>query len=176
MASEASRWLAGVCLVGSLGVGAGAQTRSAPTVVVPLVPPTQPLPSEGASAGVTRFSFIAYGDTRGRHDGVEVQAEHELVIESMLETIRKASNTPDAIRFVLQSGDAIQNGSIAAQINVSYAPLIDRLMREGGVPYFLAAGSHDVGNATDLTDQRRVEGLRNYFAANARLIPPNGST
>src|SRR4051812_40016150 len=140
MASDARRWLLGAGVVVSLGIGAGAQTRPAPDVVVPLVPPRQPLPAESGSAGGTRFSFIAYGDTRGRHDGVEPQAEHELVIESMLETIREAANTPDAIRFVLQSGDAIQNGSIAAQINVSYAPLINRLMREGNVPYFLAVG------------------------------------
>jgi hypothetical protein len=32
-----------------------------------------------------------------------------------------------------------------------------------------------VGSATDLADPRRVQGLRNYFAANARLIPPEGS-
>jgi len=133
------------------------------------------LPSEAATASVKRFSFIAYGDTRGRHDGFEVQAEHELVIESMLATIKKAVSTDDPIRFVIQSGDAIQNGSIAAQLNVSYSPLINRLMREGDVPYFLAVGNHDVGNAVDLTDARRLEGLRNYLAANARLIPPDGS-
>jgi len=152
-----------------------AQTAPAPQVVVALVPPRTPLPSEAATASVKRFSFIAYGDTRGRHDGFEVQAEHELVIESMLATIKKAVSTDDPIRFVIQSGDAIQNGSIAAQLNVSYSPLINRLMREGDVPYFLAVGNHDVGNAVDLTDARRLEGLRNYLAANARLIPPDGS-
>ena len=142
---------------------------------MPLVPPRTPLPPEAATAGVTRFSFIAYGDTRGRHDGVEVQAEHQLVIESMLATIKKRAAAGDSIRFVLESGDAVQNGSIAAQINVSYAPLVDRLMREGDVPFFLAVGTHDVGNAVDLADPRRVQGMQNYLAANARLIPPDGS-
>jgi hypothetical protein len=104
-----------------------------------------------------------------------VQAEHQLVIESMLSTIKKAAETPDPIRFVVQSGDAIQNGSVAAQLNVSYAPLINRLMREGDVSYFLAVGNHDVGNSVNLTDARRVSGLRNYFAANANLIPAEGS-
>src|SRR5262249_59812502 len=108
-----------------------AATKADP--VPPLVPPRTPFPSAAATAGVTRFSFIMYGDTRGRHDGAQVQAEHQLVIESMLSTIKKAAATPDPIRFVVQSGDAIQDGSIAAQLNVSYAPLINRLMREGDV-------------------------------------------
>jgi hypothetical protein len=131
------------------------------------------LPPESATAGITRFSFIAYGDTRGRHDGVEVQAEHLLVIESMLATIKKAASGPDAIKFVLQSGDAVQNGSIARQLSVSYIPLINRLTQDGGVPYFLSVGNHDVGSGAN--DPRRADGLRNYFAANSRLIPPEGS-
>ncbi len=122
--------------IASLPLFAGALAAQAPALpdsVAALVPPRTPFPSEAATLGTTRFSFIMYGDTRGRHDGSQVQAEHQLVIESMLSTIRKAATTPDAIRFVVQSGDAIQNGSVAAQINVSYAPLINRLMREGDV-------------------------------------------
>jgi len=177
MASELRRAAAAIVLAAALAPSvARGQSAAAPReVVAPLVPPRAPLPSEAATAGVTRFSFIAYGDTRGRHDGVEVQAEHELVIESMLSTIKKSAASGDSIRFVLESGDAVQNGSIAAQINVSYAPLVDRLMREGNVPLFLAVGNHDVGNALDLSDARRAEGLRNYLAANSRLIPADGS-
>ena len=174
MASD-TRHLAWLCvLLLALAPNSRAQAPTA-EVVTPLVPPKTPLPAEAATAGVTRFSFISYGDTRGRHDGVEIQAEHQLVIESILATIKKAAGTADPIRFVLQSGDAIANGAIATQLNVSYAPLINRLMREGNVPYFLAVGNHDVGNALDLADVRRVAGLKNYFAANARLIPPSGS-
>jgi hypothetical protein len=148
----------------------------APTdTVFPTSPPRTPLPAEAATARVTRFSFIAYGDTRGRHDGKALQAEHGLVIESMLSTIRQAAGTPDAIRFVLQSGDAVVNGSVPSQLTVSYIPLINRLTQEGGVPYFLAVGNHDVGNSIDLGDARRMSGLRNYFAANAKLIPTEGS-
>jgi len=143
--------------------------------IVPTLPPRVPLPTEAQSSRITRFSFIAYGDTRGRHDGVELQAEHQLVIESMLATIKRLESTPDAIRFVVQSGDAVVNGTIAKQLSVSYIPLINRLTQEGNVPYFLSVGNHDVGSATDLADPRRVQGLRNYFAANARLIPPEGS-
>src|SRR6185436_2513915 len=136
--------------------------------------PRLPLPSEAASAGVTKFSFITYGDTRGRHDGTELQAEHGLVIASMIGTIKRARTSADSIRFVLQSGDAVVNGSFDKQWTVSYVPLIDRLTTEGGVPYFLSVGNHDVGNATDLADPRRVSGLRNYFSANAALLPPEG--
>jgi hypothetical protein len=143
--------------------------------IVALLPPQTPLPAEAATAGLTKFSFIAYGDTRGRHDGTELQSEHMLVVESMLATIKRQATTADPIRFVLQSGDAVANGSIARQWSVSYIPLINRLTQEGGVPYLLAVGNHDVGNATDLTEARRVSGLRNYFAANAKLIPPEGS-
>ena len=152
-----------------------AQAPAPPDSVTALVPPRTPFPAEAATAGTTHFSFIMYGDTRGRHDGSQVQAEHQLVIESMLSTIRKAATTPDPIRFVVQSGDAIQDGSVAAQLNVSYSPLINRLMREGDVSYFLAVGNHDVGNSVDLADTRRMSGLRNYFAANAKLIPAEGS-
>jgi hypothetical protein len=136
--------------------------------------PRNPLPAEAATAGVKRFSFIAYGDTRGRHDGVELQAEHQLVIESMLTTMRRATTSADSIRFVLQSGDAVVNGSFAKQWSVSYVPLIDRLTQDGGVPYFLSVGNHDVGNSTDLADERRVAGMRNYSAANAALLPRAG--
>ena len=142
--------------------------------LVPLLAPKVPLPSEAATASVTKFSFIAYGDTRGRHDGVEVQAEHTLVVESMLGTIKAAASS-DPIRFVLQSGDAVVNGSVATQLAVSYAPLINRLTQDGGVPYLLSVGNHDVGNSVDLTDARRLAGLHNYFAVNANLIPTEGT-
>ncbi|MGH7620322.1 MAG: metallophosphoesterase family protein [Gemmatimonadaceae bacterium] len=154
---------------------ASGQTASRADSIVPSLPPRTPLPPEPATAGITKFSFITYGDTRGRHDGVEIQAEHELVIESMLGTIRRATASGDPIRFVLESGDAIQDGSIAKQLTVSYIPLINRLTQEGGVPYFLSVGNHDVGSNTDLSNPKRVAGLANYFAANARLIPPEGS-
>ncbi len=143
--------------------------------IVPSLPPRVPLASEAASAAITKFSFIAYGDTRGRHDGTELQAEHTLVIESMLQSIKAAATSGDPIRFVVQSGDAVVNGSIAKQLTVSYIPLINRLTQDGGVPYFLAVGNHDTGSNTDLADTRRVSGLANYFAANAKLIPAEGT-
>lgn len=174
MLANPAAWRAcrAVALCAVLAVGAA--RAQGPALASPLVPPTTPFPSEAATAGVKKFSFIAYGDTRGRRDGHEPQAEHWLVVESMLATIRGAA-AKDPIRFVVQSGDAVANGSIAAQIDSSYAPVVNQLMREGGIPIFLAVGNHDVGNAIDLNDARRVAGLRNYLSANARLLPPEGS-
>ena len=64
----------------------------APDSVPAILAPRRPIPPEAATAGIRRFSFIAYGDTRGRHDGVELQAEHQLVIEAMLNTMKRATH------------------------------------------------------------------------------------
>ena len=141
-----------------------------------ILPPRQPLPPEAASAGVTRFSFIAYGDTRGRRDGVEVQYEHSLIADAMLRVIAERAAGPSPIRFVLQSGDAVVNGRDPRQWNKSFVGLINRLTTEGGVPYFLAPGNHDVTSAAELDDPGRKEGLANYLRAVAQLIPPDGAT
>ncbi len=123
--------IASASLVPSVATAQGASGGAAvDTTVVATRPPKVPLPSEAATAGVTKFSFIMYGDTRGRHDGEVLQPEHRMVVESMLATI-KAAATADPIRFVVQSGDAVQNGAFAKQWSVSYLPLIDRLTQEG---------------------------------------------
>lgn len=144
--------------------------------VVAIAPARNPLPTEAASAGVTRFSYIVYGDTRGRRDGVSEQHEHSLVVDAMLRTITAQAAGPEPVKFVLQSGDAVVNGRNAAQWNVSFVRLINRLTTQGGVPYFLAPGNHDVTSAADLASPGRQEGLRNYLAALRHLIPPSGAT
>ncbi len=138
--------------------------------------PRVPLPAESATAGVTRFSFIAYGDTRGRRDGTELQYEHSLIVDAMLRVIAQRASGPSPIRFILQSGDAVVNGRDPKQWNVSFTGLINRLTTEGGVPYFLAPGNHDVTSAADLENPGRKEGLANYLRAVAQLIPPDGAT
>jgi hypothetical protein len=138
-------------------------------------PPATPLPSEAESSRVTRFSFIAYGDTRGRRDGTSLQYEHSLVVDAMLARIKRLATTPFPVRFVLQSGDAVANGAVAAQWNVSFVPLISRLTKEGGVPYFLVPGNHEVTSAETTNAPGRQPGLRNYLAAMAALMPPDGS-
>ena len=142
--------------------------------VQPIAPPRQPLPPEVQSAGVTRFSFIVYSDTRGRRDGAEVQYEHSLVVDGILSAIRRLEKTDYPVRFVLQSGDAVDNGREPKQWNVSFVGLANRLTTEGGVPYFLAPGNHDVTAATQPDAPQRKEGLANYLAAIANLIPPDG--
>jgi len=137
--------------------------------------PRAPLPGEKDSAGVNRFSFIVYGDTRGRRDGFELQYEHSLVVNSAVGAIKKLEKTPFPVRFVIQTGDGVANGAIGRQWNASYVDLINRLTQDGGVPYFLAPGNHDVSSAATHDDPRRQPGLKNFFSANAELIPPEGS-
>src|SRR5438876_4026920 len=104
--------------------------------VTAIAAPTMPLPNEAVSQGVTKFSFMAYGDTRGRRDGVAIQYEHSLIVDSMIAKIKQLKNTEYPVRFVLQSGDTVVNGGDAHQWNVSFIPVINRLTTEGGVPYF----------------------------------------
>jgi hypothetical protein len=150
--------------------------RTAPVAAVAIQRPRNPIPAEAATARVTRFSFIAYGDTRGRRDGTELQYEHSLIVESMLRTITSLERGPDPVRFVLQSGDAVVNGGDAKQWNVSFVDLINRLTTDGGVPYYLAPGNHDVTSAAALDAPLRQTALANYLRAVGQLIPPDGNT
>ena len=146
------------------------------TRVTAIAPPRSPLPPEPASAGVTRFSYIVYGDTRGRRDGVDPQYEHSLIVDAMLRTIATRATGAYPVKFILQSGDAVVDGRDARQWNASFVGLINRLTTQGGVPYFLAPGNHDVTGVPDLADPGRREGLTNYLRAMAQLIPPDGAT
>jgi 3',5'-cyclic AMP phosphodiesterase CpdA len=153
-----------------------AQPIAAREQVRAIVPPKNPLPPEAASASTTKFSFIVYGDTRGRRDGTEIQYEHSLVVDWMLGTIETLKNTAYPVRFVLQTGDAVIDGRDPKQWNVSFVGLINSLTTDGGVPYFLVPGNHDVTEAAELNDPDRQEGLHNYLAAIAPLIPPEGAS
>jgi 3',5'-cyclic AMP phosphodiesterase CpdA len=76
----------------------------------------------------------------------------------------------------LQTGDAVVNGRDPRQWNNSFVGLINRLTTEGGVPYFLAPGNHDVTAAPAADAPMRAEALANYLAAVGQLIPPDGAT
>jgi hypothetical protein len=143
--------------------------------VMPIKAPAVPLPDEKASSSVTKYSFIAYGDTRGRRDGVELQYDHSMLVDSMLKQIKQMQNSEFPVRFVLQSGDAVQHGQNAKEWNVSFTPLINRLTTEGGVSYFLAPGNHDVSHETTVDAPGRQQPLKNYLDAVSALIPPDGS-
>ena len=121
------------------------------------------------------FVSISHGDTRGRRDGTAIQYEHSLIIDSMLGQIKKLQSTEYPVRFVLQSGDAVQHGQNAKEWNVSFTPLIDRLTTEENVPYFLAPGNHDVSSALTVDAAQRGPALKNYFDVVSELIPRDGS-
>src|SRR5215470_12184799 len=151
--------------------------------VRPISPPPRPLPGEAATAGITRFSFIAYGDTRSRgpnasgeavEDGRVLQREHSLVVEAMIKATLRLASTPFPVRFVVSSGDAVLYGPNGMMWNVSYVPLIERLTREAGLPFFFAVGNHDT-TTRPLGDPEREHGVRNALSAMSKLMPPDGS-
>jgi hypothetical protein len=169
----------------------------APEPVRAILPPRTPLPAEAASANVTRFSFIVYGDTRGRHEGKEEQYEHGLVVDTMLPVIKRLEATPFPVRFVLMTGDAVMSGRDPRQWNVSFAGVVNRITQGPGLPYYMSPGNHDVGyvipektdrpaNPGKLSEASRSSepppvirdrgaGLRNYLTAMADLVPREGT-
>jgi 3',5'-cyclic AMP phosphodiesterase CpdA len=154
---------------------AQAAQRGTNITVQAIKPPKEPLLPESMTAGVTKFAFFVYGDTRGRRDGKEEQYEHSLVIDSMLSTIAKRRTNGIPVRFVLQSGDAVVNGMEPKQWNASFVTLINRITTQGGIPYFLAPGNHDVTAAKEISSTNRMKGLSNYLAVVTQLIPRNGA-
>jgi len=164
--------LVAAALAAGIVAAAGAQSLVVPAV--PIDPGGVALPEEAASARETRFSFIAYGDTRGQADGFALQIEHGKIVDRMIDEIKARASTEFPVRFVVQSGDGVNTGSVAEQWNVSYNPLIERLLRETAVPYFLMPGNHDVtGRAVD--DPQRQPGLLNTLSVMSKIYPPEGS-
>ena len=151
------------------------------SVVRPIEPPATPLPDEAASAGVTRFAFAAYGDTRSSGsatepgDGDIVHPEHSRLVDRLIARARDAASTPFPIRFVLQSGDAVLRGPSAAMWNVSFTPIIERLTRGANLPYFFSVGNHDV-TSMPAGDPGRALGLHNTLTVMSKLLPPEGSS
>jgi len=148
--------------------------------VRPIEPPATPLASEAASAGVTRFSFFAYGDTRSSGalgvpgDGEVIHPEHTRIVDRMIAHAGELSRTPFPLKFVLQSGDAVLRGINGAMWNVSFTPIIERLTKGANIPYFFSAGNHDVTSMPP-GDPQRALGLHNTLTVMSKLIPPEGS-
>ena len=165
-----------IVLTSAAGAQVPAATRQADTVVRAVSAPRNPLPSEAQSAGVTKFSFIAYGDNRSRVDGIQLQGEHGLVVASMQRTIAARINSADPVKFIVSSGDMVVNGRDPMMWNVSYVDLVNRLTVATGIPFFPSPGNHDVTSAMILSDTGRQRGLRNYLSAFSQLIPPDGSS
>src|SRR3989441_5387542 len=173
-------------------VGSAQQPAVAPVVppalrfvpIHPIEPPARPLPAESESANVTKFSFIAYGDTRNAGTpvgGAPVSGEgdilhpiHSQIVDAMIARIQMLADTPFPVRFVLQSGDAVLRGATGAQWNVTFTPIIERLTRVGGVPFFFSVGNHDV-TGMPAGDPGRMMGLHNTLTAFSKLMPLEGS-
>ena len=150
------------------------------TAVKPIDPPATPFATEAASAAVTRFSFIAYGDTRSSGepavpgDGEVLHPEHSRLVDRLIAKAGELASTPFPVRFVLQSGDAVLRGPSAVMWNVSFTPIIERLTRGANLPYFFSVGNHDVTTMPP-GDPQRALGLHNTLTAISKLIPPEGS-
>ncbi|MEP6620263.1 MAG: metallophosphoesterase [bacterium] len=162
-------------VIALVAVASTARAQAPAAEVRAVTAPRTPLPSEAQSAGVTKFSFIAYGDNRSRVDGIQLQGEHGLVIASMQRTIAARANSADPVRFVVSSGDMVVNGRDAAMWNVSYVDLVNRLTGVTGIPFYPSPGNHDVTSSMLLSDTARQHGLRNYLSAFQQLIPADGS-
>jgi Calcineurin-like phosphoesterase len=135
-------------------------------------PPAQLLPPEDATRDLDKVSFIVYGDTRGgATDGQVVHPVHSELMERIITLAQTRANSERAIRFVLQTGDAVLRGSDARMWNVSYTPVIERLTIGAGIPYFLTLGNHDVLAGRGGGANGREISLR----AMANLYPPIGS-
>lgn len=152
-----------------------AQYVAAQERVRTIAPPATPLASEADTANVTKFSFVVYGDTRGRQDGTAIQYEHSNVMDAIIAQIKRQASTEFPTKFVLQTGDAVVQGQNAGQWNTSFIPIIERLTKTADVPYYLAPGNHDLGTATTHTAPQRQNGLRNFFDAMGTMIPADGS-
>src|SRR5262245_2284649 len=148
--------------------------------VKPIEPPATPFPSEAASAGVTRFSFFAYGDTRSGSDpnfpgdGQVVHPQHSLLVDAMLAKAKALESTPYPVRFVIQSGDAVLRGANGQMWNVSFTPIIEKLSR-ANLHYFFSVGNHDV-SGMPAGDRARQQGLHNTLTVMSKLIPPEGTS
>ncbi len=140
-----------------------------------IVAPAEPLPAEEKSAKVTKFSFILYGDTRGGQDGIALQSDHSRVIDGILSEIKTLRDTDFPARFILQTGDAVARGEDAREWNVSFIPLIDRLVQEGRIPYFFVPGNHDVSSGSLSEARMRQSRFHNVLDAFQQQIPPEGS-
>ena len=144
--------------------------------VTPIAPPKHALPSEADSARVTRFSFIVYGDTRSGAggDGQVIHPIHSQLAERMTELVDQRDRGRLPVRFVLHTGDAVLSGADGRMWNVSFVPIVDRLIRRADLSYFFTAGNHDA-TAFPAVDGGRARGMHNAYAAMSRLIPGEGS-
>jgi 3',5'-cyclic AMP phosphodiesterase CpdA len=162
--------------IAALSAQQAAGPVAVPLVVVrPITPPRHPLPPEDKTAGVTRFSFLVYGDTRSgaNGDGQIVHPVHSQLVDAMLQTIEQRRRGRFPVRFVLHTGDAVLSGADGRMWNVSFGPIVERLIRDADMPYFFTTGNHDA-TAFPAIDGGRARGMHNTISAMSGLIPAEG--
>ncbi len=145
-------------------------------VVRAIEPPATALPSEAASAGINKFSFIAYGDHRcscTAEAPSEDQRAHAAVVDAIVERVNARAGNGSAIRFVLSSGDAMFRGQDPDRWAV-YTPIAEKITRTAGIPLFFSVGNHDVTGMPP-GDPGRSLGLHYTLDVMSKLIPPEGS-
>jgi hypothetical protein len=173
-------WWLGTGVLAQRGLPAGPPVLPRIVEVHPIEPPATPLPPEAESAGVTRFSFVAYGDTRSSGvvgeagDGDVLHPEHSRLMDRMIGAIAERAATSFPVRLVLQSGDGVVRGQNGDMWNVSFSPIIERLTKGANIPSFFAAGNHDM-TSMPAGDPGRALGFHNTLTAMSRLIPAEGS-
>jgi hypothetical protein len=96
-------------------------------------------------------------------------------VEGMLDAITRLRGTDYPVRFVLLSGDGVVDGRQAAQWNRSFVDVVARLTKDGDVPYFMAAGNHDLTAGLTADAPGRREALQNFLELNSQLIPAEGT-
>jgi len=166
------RTLASVAVLAGAVVLRAAQPFQMPARAIE--PPKTPLPSEANSADVTRFSFIAYGDTRGPNDASQIYAVHQGLVNQMLARVKALADTEFPVRFVVHSGDAVLDGRKGMMWNIAFKPVVEKLTREAGLPFFFTVGNHDV-TTLPIDSAESILGLKTTSEAMAKLWPPDGS-
>jgi hypothetical protein len=169
-----------VMLLVASGIVSAQQATVAPVPQIAEVhaiePPAAALPGEAASAGVTKFSFAAYGDHRcscTAEAPSEDQRAHAQVVDAMVERVKARADSASPIRFVLSSGDAMFRGQDPDRWAV-YTSIAEKITRVGNIPLFFSVGNHDVTGMPP-GDPGRALGLHYTLEVMSKLMPPEGS-
>ncbi len=124
---------------------------------------------------MTRFSFILYGDNRGSMDGIGPEPNHARVVDGIIQQVEALRSSEAPVRFILQTGDLVTKGDVAREWQASFVPLVDHLVEETHLPYFLVPGNHDVSSDQVTVPPREGSGLGYLLQAVKLQIPPDGS-
>ena len=147
--------------------------------VRPIDPPATPLPAEAASAGITKFSFFAYGDSRGGNqagvpgDGEVLHAQHSRLMDVMLQKVQALASTrvsrPLRRAFGRRGPARRQCRHVERELHADHRAADARR----GDSVSPAAGNHDV-SGMPVGDPGRAPGLRNTLTRAVASHPARG--